>query len=357
LKHFLETLAVSGYRQFYLSFGDANFRKQDWLTGAKGLQSPLLDLVKLFLLQQPVSRKIVLGLLGPEACHDFVDAGILVEERRFIRSNSFYLIFCRSHALLCQMTPDTTAYFGDDSLALATWQTPTRGSVLDLCSGPGIQSFVAAGTASAVLGVDISKAACRIADLNRRLNQLENKVSFVCRSVQDFAAAGPAKFDQILFNPPLVPTPPGYKLGLAGDGGVDGLELTRQILKLYGKRLNRGGRMEFIGVGPGRKNDPVAPRDMGRLAHKLKLRGRIHLMSQHPIRAGAPLFEVCVATLAMQNGLRLEESRKVFLDHFSKLKMDAYWLFFASLTNAPVKAEAEIALIDLSSSFWGHWFV
>src|SRR5579884_3392873 len=158
MNRFIQTLRESGYRQFYLAFGDANLRQKDWFLAAKTLRGPLLDLVKLFLLQQPVPRAHAMALLGEDSLGDLLKCGILLQKSGQIISDAFLLIYCHGHAMFCQMKPDTFAYFGDDSLALATYQTPAPGGrVLDLCSGPGIQSFIAANYAAKVTGVEIRR--------------------------------------------------------------------------------------------------------------------------------------------------------------------------------------------------------
>lgn len=358
MNRFLQTLRNSGYRQFYLSFGDANFRKQDWPAGAENLSGPLLDLVRLFLLQQPVPVKRAASLLGKDFTAVLIQCGVLSEKGDQLVSNSFYLLYCRSQGFFCQMNANPFAYFGEDSIALATMQTPAPGgSVLDLCCGPGIQGFVAAGSAAQVTGVEIRPETVRIAELNRRLNGMDGRVQFVCNSVDGFARGGAEKYDRILFNPPLVPMVPGYKFSAVGDGGADGLDLTRHILKLYASRLSDSGSIEFIGMGLGKKDHPVVADEIKTIARRHKLAGRIHLMSRHPIRPSAPLFEVCVMSLAKENGLEVESARTILGDHFADLGMDTYWLFFASLGRAGGESSKTVSNIDLTGSFWGHWFV
>jgi hypothetical protein len=197
----------------------------------------------------------------------------------------------------------------------------------------------------------------RIAELNRRLNGLEDRVRFVCASAESFARASTEKYDRILFNPPLVPMVPGYKFSPVGNGGPDGLALTRRILKLYPDRIAAGGSMEFIGMGLGQKDRPVVAQELKAIARQHGLGGRIHLISRHPIRPFAPLFEVCVSGLAKDNGLDAAQARKILGGHFAGLGMDTYWLFFASLGPAPGARGKTVSTIDLTGSFWGHWFV
>ena len=274
-----------------------------------------------------------------------------------VKSNSYFLIYCRSYAMFCQITPNPWAYFGDDSIALATYQTPAPGGrVLDLCSGPGIQSFVASSQAAQVTGVEIRKETWRIAELNRRLNGLGERVKFVCSSAEAFARSGKEKYDRILFNPPLVPMVPGYKFAFVGNGGGDGLDLTRQFVELYHGRLTEGGSLDFIGVDLGGKRHPVGDQ-IRQLARRHGLGGRLHIFSQQPIKPFAPLFEASAFSLARDNGLDIAEARKILGDHFTKLKAEAYCLFFESLGRGTGARSKEVLTVDVSKSFWGHWFV
>ncbi len=358
MNRFLKTLRDSGYRQFYLAFGDANFRRADWLKGLEGTSGLLRDLATLFLLQEPLPKKSIQALFSGELIGEFLDCGVLLERGGHYASNSFYLIYCRSQALLCQMTAHPFAYFGDDSLALASLQTPApSGTVLDLCCGPGIQSFVAAAGGASVTGVEIKKETWRIAELNRRLNGAEQRVQFVCASAEEFAKTNRAKFDRILFNPPLVPMIPGRKFAFVGHGGGDGLEVTRKIIHQYHDRISEQGCMEFIGMGLGRSGRPDVRDELQTLATKYKLTGRVHLLSEHPIKPFAPLFESCVSALARDNALKLEDARALLLRHFTKLKSDSYWLFFASLNRPANARDKSLKTIDLTKSFWGSWFV
>ena len=354
----IRTLKQSGYRQFYLAFGDANFRKQDWARAARGLPRPLSELVRLFLLQEPVARKKLQALLGQAFIQKLLASGVLQEQQANLVSDSFFLIFCRGYALFCQMVLHPLAYFGDDSVALAAYQTPSPGGkVLDLCCGTGIQSFVAASSAADVTAVEIRKETCRIAELNRNLNHLQERVKLVCSSAEEFAQTNKQQYDRIIFNPPLVPMPAGYRFPLAGNGGPDGLAVTRRIIALYGRRLSEQGSMEFIGTGLGTQSRPLVCDQLRMLARRFGLEGRVQLLSQHPIRAFAPVFESSVSLLAADNDLEPAEAREKLLAHFSKLEQDTYWMFFASLHPSYRGSKKELCVVDLTKSFWGSWFV
>jgi hypothetical protein len=110
-------------------------------------------------------------------------------------------------------------------------------------------------------------------------------------------------------------------------------------------------------MGLGRKDRPLVCGEIEALARRRRLAGRIHLLSQHPIQPSAPLFESCVAVLARDNALEPAAARKILQTHFTRLGMNAYWLFFASLHRASGSSQGRLSIIDLTKSFWGSWFV
>lgn len=358
MKSFLDNLNQSGYRQFYLTFGDGNLRKGDWQTGASSLSGAARDLVGLFLLGEPLARNKTESLVGAELAEELAQLGILARENGDYRSAGFLLLSCRSYLFFCQLTEAPWAYFGEDSIALAVLQTPAPGGrVLDLCAGPGIQSFVASGHAAEVTGVEVRKEASRVAELNRRLNGIGDRLRFVCDAAENFARLEGQPYDRILFNPPLVPTVPGYKYAFVGDGGVNGLEVSERFIKLFHDRLSATGAMEFIGMGLGTTSHASVVDEIQKLARRHRLTGRVHLLSQHPIRPHSAMFEGYATSLAADNGVGLAAAREIITRHYAKLRFDTYWLFFASLERAAGRTRNGLTTVDLTRSFWGGWFV
>jgi release factor glutamine methyltransferase len=74
--------------------------------------------------------------------------------------------------------------------------------VLDMGTGSGVCAVFAARHARRVVAVDINDAAVRCADINARLNHLEDKIEV--RRGDLFAPVHEERFDLILFNPPFV---------------------------------------------------------------------------------------------------------------------------------------------------------
>ena len=133
--------------------------------------------------------------------------------------------------------------------------------VLDLCAGSGCIGLAVASQVAdcrVTLG-DISEGALRICRQNIRRNDLSDRVA----PLQVNAMAAPPRqlgtYDCILCNPPYIPT--GDIAGLdvsvrdfephdALDGGEDGLDFYRSVLKNW-KGVLRSGGMLFFEVGEG----------------------------------------------------------------------------------------------------------
>jgi hypothetical protein len=358
MKAFLHHLRQSGYAQFYGSFGDGNLRMEDWPVAARSVNGSLKDFVDLFLLGRPLPARRALPLIGSKLVAELIEAGILHRGKGRLISNTFRLVVCRSYLLFFELGMNTRAYFGEDSVALATLQSRALGGrVLDLCAGPGIQSFVASAHAGAVTGVELRKETCRVAEINCRMNGLQDRVRFVCSSLEDYAPSDRQTYDLILANPPLVPVVPGFWSPLPADGGINGLAVTERIVRLYHHRLARDGRLEFIGSGLGNTKHAGVADEIAALSGRHGLGGRLHLLSRHPIKAHTPFFEAYVQTFAVANRLGLTRSRKIITDHFVRLGFDSFWLFFCSLGRGEGTRRKPLATVDLTSAFYGGWFL
>ena len=149
---------------------------------------------------------------------------------------------------------------------------PTPLALLDLCTGSGCLGLsVAHNTNVNVTMSDISKKAIKIAKFNNKYNNrlrvLEQKSminpNFVVSDLFDNITC---KYDLIVCNPPYIKTEELTKLEievrdfdpiLALDGGKDGLDFYRKIIKSAPKFLNNEnglGKIYFeIGVGQSEK--------------------------------------------------------------------------------------------------------
>ena len=134
---------------------------------------------------------------------------------------------------------------------------------LDLCCGSGAIALSIAHECehAFVVGSDVSSNALKIARKNSNRNQLNDKVWWVCtdlcRGLNSFG------FDVITCNPPYVPQKEiqslqpeirDYEPHLALDGGKDGLDYYRRIVKEATNCLTVGGSL-ILEVGDGQADE------------------------------------------------------------------------------------------------------
>ena len=131
-------------------------------------------------------------------------------------------------------------------------------SVLDLCTGSGCLAILAANTFhnAIISGADISTDALDVARINLKEHDLSDRITLHQGNLLE--AVKGQKFDLIISNPPYVATeevdafPPEYahEPRLAHEGGVDGFDLVREIIKQAPQHLNQGGGLLCeIGIG------------------------------------------------------------------------------------------------------------
>lgn len=356
MQNFRKLIHEHGYLQFYLAFGDGNLRQTDWREAAISAQDPLRTLIKLFLLNEPVDVLNVSSLIDSKIIDRLFNEEIIEQNGAQIQSKDHILISFKGFLIFHQIGISPQAYFGTDSIALATYQTPSiNGKTLDLCSGPGIQAMVASVYSKISHGVEINSNANRIARLNVELNSLEKKIVLHHCSNEEFLKTNYQDFDLITFNPPLLPVPDELNYPFVGNGGGDGLKITKNILTTYAAKLVEGGRFEFVGTGLGYDNQPLFVSELSSLIEQYNIQGRFFLLARRKLIPGSSLFDCLIQTTALFSGKHAVELERIFLDHFSNLKRNELYFFFAScFKNGPFK---ERQIIDFSNHYMGDWFL
>ena len=192
-------------------------------------QSPLETLLRLFLLHQPIDIDLVRKTAKETDLYYWVRIGLI----RIDRGTVFPLVHIFPYAqmlLVCDHqqhghnsesqfpsaheetetveTADFVMGLNQTCLQLAnaTIRRPNA-SLLDLGSGCGVQSFLAAKHSQSVLGVDCNPRAISIARFNTILNQIDN-VGFQQADMQRVGIS--KRFDFIISNPPSV-IQPGFR--------------------------------------------------------------------------------------------------------------------------------------------------
>lgn len=121
-------------------------------------------------------------------------------------------------------------FLGDDGTRLLDTVLAARphGTVVDVGCGAGLATAGAARSADHVHGFDIVPACVDAARTSARLTGVAHKVTITHDDLFTFQPPGP--IDCIIANLPGVPVPPGLTYLPAGNGGEDGLALTRHLL-------------------------------------------------------------------------------------------------------------------------------
>jgi release factor glutamine methyltransferase len=117
--------------------------------------------------------------------------------------------------------------------------------VLEIGTGSGYVSLIAARDAKIVVGTDINIHAVKLAKLNAKLNNATN-VDFVLGDL--FGPIG-ERFDLVLINPPYLPRMNETShsvIDSAWNGGRNGREVSDRFLKEIEKYLSGSGRILMI---------------------------------------------------------------------------------------------------------------
>ena len=140
--------------------------------------------------------------------------------------------------------------------------TPALDDALDIGTGSGAiaLSLIHEGVTSRAVAVDISSVALEQARQNALRAGLEKRVDFRRAAASPWDAIGSEEtYDVIVSNPPyiadgevatLAPEVRDHDPRIALEGGVDGLDLVREIVGRAARHLRPGGGL-FLEVGVG----------------------------------------------------------------------------------------------------------
>ncbi len=133
-------------------------------------------------------------------------------------------------------------------------------SVLDLCTGSGCLAILAASTFhnASIDASDVSADALEVAKINLKEHDLEDRITLHHGNL--FEKLKGQKFDLIISNPPYVataevdafPAEYAHEPRLAHEGGEDGFDLVREIIRQAPEHLNMGGGL-LCEIGLGRE--------------------------------------------------------------------------------------------------------
>jgi len=227
-------------------------------------------LIRLFLLGEPLGVKELESVIPARALDAMKDLGLLVENpadhtrscanvalypvgRLFIVSDRWTTR--EGHA---PDLPDDfvfPAITANTSQFMATLPQDGCESFLELCSGTGVAALDAAGHAKHAWGVDITERSTQMAEFNRLLNGVDN-VTLVQGDLYD--CLSDLTFDRIVAHPPYMPVL--SRAQVFYDGGADGEQVTRRIVRGLPRYLRPGGRFYCLAQGSDRDGAPFEQR-------------------------------------------------------------------------------------------------
>ena len=221
---------------------------------------PLNTLVRLFLLQTPVSRDAADGAL-PGLVDQLCNAGLLEQSVSEVAARMDCRPYATSEAgqdrdlwVVSDLTPGldgAPVAVGRDhvlgissastSLAQLTMREPI-GRALDLGTGCGVQALHLAGHAGHVVATDVNDRALWMTRLNAELNGADVEV----RDGSFFEPVAGERFNLITTNPPFVISPATGERLVYRDSGLPGDRVVEHIVRTGPDHLSDGGWLQVL---------------------------------------------------------------------------------------------------------------
>jgi methylase of polypeptide subunit release factors len=209
---------------------------------------PLDTLLRLFVAGAPVVEAAARDALAPLALETWVRAG-LVGLRDGMALGRVRLLPCRGLVLACDYadsiepggTLEQVMGLTASSMTLADFRVPRPcRAALDVGSGSGIQSLLAAAHSQQVWGVDCTRRSIEFARFNAGLNGIAN-----CEFIEGnaFEPVRGRTFDLVISNPPFAVTPSVRYI--YRDSGVELDGFCRRLVRQAPEFLNEGGMFQI----------------------------------------------------------------------------------------------------------------
>ena len=144
---------------------------------------------------------------------------------------------------------------------------------------------------------------------------MSNRVKVMNIKLEDFAVQNNDLYDLITFNPPLLPVPEPLFYPFVGDGGEDGLDVTKRILKAYIPKLTKSGSIEFIGCGLGKDDHLTFVDSLSPILEEFKMDFNVHVLGRGVLKPGDGAFNSSVMTTAMANSIDVELCNAIYELH------------------------------------------
>jgi hypothetical protein len=237
-----------------------------------------------------------------------------LDDRYFVVSVSPFYPTCRDRTV--------PIYMGSDSYEIARALPYGRAaaSMLDLCTGSGLQAICYAPCARRVTAVDLHPRAVEAARFNAALNGLDT-----IRVLQGdlYQPVHGETFELIVSSCPCIAVPAGAHFPMFGNGGEDGLEILGPMLDQLSQYLAPDGKAIMRGSGLGGGGAPFIASLLHDLAHRDGL--RIHLRIVSAMKPDAALYQRAISLSKLGfAAAELDSWRQAF----ERLRVDHVYGFF-----------------------------
>ena len=231
-------------------FTDPWFDFDDMLSVLEYLKIPNQESIKLLYMGIPANLSELSKELGKKSIDIMIESGIWNYDDGFVKTNNLIVLAYQGIKILTEINPhfntcinrNTNVYIGMDSLRLAeNIQFKRNSTVLDLCSGTGIQGLLAARSAKKVVSVEINPVTVKVTKFNVALNELNDLIDVRLGDLYTVIKAS-EKFDFIYANPPFIPMIDDLEYPICGTGGEDGLKVLKRIVEQLDRHLKDGGQ-------------------------------------------------------------------------------------------------------------------
>ncbi len=326
LKRLRKYLLLIGFIDLLAAYGSEADRWRTLRFDLSLLPEKLCFLTKLFCLGDKIDVTIATSILSQEVVDTLRNLDIFqCSEDGQLSLGKLRLVYHYGVLIFCERpTVFSHFYYGDDSLALGRLLQSTRGRVLDICAGVGTQGLLCALTAEKVISVEVQSAVAPLFAINAALNEVESKIEL---RIGDFLTPVQGeKFNHICCNPPLLPIPKNIAYPLVGDGGTDGLTITKRLLARLPELLVSNGYCHVVGVLLGTTEGPDLSM-FQRLAQDVGLNIQIVFVQQLELSYGTPMLESLVTTASAYGNAEPTVVREAFIQYLSEARTNYLYSF------------------------------
>lgn len=246
--------------------------------------------------------------------------------------------------------PLFSVYFGEDSYALLSRKrllAPSRGRVVDVCSGAGIQGLSYGGQASEIHLVELNPIAGKLAEINAAINFPHAQVDVHVTDLLEYLETESSGFDLVVCNPPLIPLPDCYLFNQVSHGGWDGLQFVRPIIAKIDRLLLPGGQFITVGVSACIEGIPEIERHLSTRLVGVDVSAQLTYLRRLPISKGEAWLSMIHDSL-LNFGLGDEVPNLDSLaDAYGRMGIDSVMFYVLSVVRPFYRSQDGLQLMTL----------